>query len=70
MKELLVVIVDVFFVLGMELDNRFISSWKFFYIFLRIEMNVMLLNIVNFLEIVFILFRYWVVCFGGYKLKR
>lgn len=69
MKELLVVIVDVFFVLGMKLDNRFISSWKLFYIFLRIKLFVMLLNIVNYLEIVFILFRYWVVCFGGYKLK-
>lgn len=70
MKELPVAIADVFSVLGMEPDNRLTSSWKSFYIFLRTEMNAMLLNTANLLEIVFILSRYWAVCFGGYKSKR
>lgn len=69
MKELPVAIADVFSVLGMELDNRLTSSWKSFYIFLRTKLSAMLLNIANHLEIVFILSRYWAVCFRGYKSK-
>lgn len=69
MKELPVAIADVFSILGMEPDNKLTSSWKSFYIFLRTKLSAMLLNIVNHLEIVFILSRYWAVCFGGYKSK-
>lgn len=69
MKELPVAIADVFSVLGMEPDNRLTSSWKSFYIFLRTKLSAMLLNIANHLEIVFILSRYWAVCFRGYKSK-
>lgn len=69
MKELPVAIADVFSVLGMEPDNRLTSSWKSFYIFLRTKLSTMLLNIANHLEIVFILSRYWAVCFRGYKSK-
>lgn len=69
MKELPVAIADVFSVLGMELDNRLTSSWKSFYIFLRTKLSAMLLNSANLLEILFILSRYWAVCFGGYKSK-
>lgn len=70
MKELPVAIADVFSILGMEPDNKLTSSWKSFYIFLRTKLSAMLVNIVNHLEIVFILSRYWAVCFGGYKSKR
>lgn len=69
MKELPVAIADVFSILGMEPDNKLTSSWKSFYIFLRTKLSAMLLNIANHLEIVFILSRYWAVCFGGYKSK-
>lgn len=69
MKELPVAIADVFSVLGMELDNRLTSSWKSFYIFLRTKLSAMLLNSANLLEILFILSRYWAVCFRGYKSK-
>lgn len=69
MKELPVAIADVFSILGMEPDNKLTSSWKSFYIFLRTKLSTMLLNIANHLEIVFILSRYWAVCFGGYKSK-
>lgn len=69
MKELPVAIADVFSVLGMEPDNKLTSSWKSFYIFLRTKLSTMLLNIANHLEIVFILSRYWAVCFRGYKSK-
>lgn len=69
MKELPVAIADVFSILGMEPDNKLTSSWKSFYIFLRTKLSAMLLNIVNHLEIVFILSRYWAVCFRGYKSK-
>lgn len=69
MKELPVAIADVFSVLGMKPDNRLTSSWKSFYIFLRTKLSAMLLNIANHLEIVFILSRYWAVCFRGYKSK-
>lgn len=69
MKELPVAIADVFSVLGMEPDNRLTSSWKSFYIFLRTKLSALLLNIANHLEIVFILSRYWAVCFRGYKSK-
>lgn len=69
MKELPVAIADVFSVLGMEPDNKLTSSWKSFYIFLRTKLSAMLLNIANHLEIVFILSRYWAVCFRGYKSK-
>lgn len=69
MKELPVAIADVFSILGMEPDNKLTSSWKSFYIFLRTKLSAMLLNIANHLEIVFILSRYWAVCFRGYKSK-
>lgn len=69
MKELPVAIADVFSILGMEPDNKLTSSWKSFYIFLRTKLSEMLLNIANHLEIVFILSRYWAVCFRGYKSK-
>lgn len=69
MKELPVAIADVFSILGMEPDNKLTSSWKSFYIFLRTKLSAMLLNIANHLEIVFILSRYWAVCFRGYKPK-
>lgn len=69
MKELPVAIADVFSILGMEPDNTLTSSWKSFYIFLRTKLSAMLLNIANHLEIVFILSRYWAVCFRGYKSK-
>lgn len=69
MKELPVAIADVFSILGMEPDNKLTSSWKSFYIFLRTTLSAMLLNIANHLEIVFILSRYWAVCFRGYKSK-
>lgn len=69
MKELPVAIADVFSILGMEPDNKLTSSWKSFYIFLRTKLSTMLLNIANHLEIVFILSRYWAVCFRGYKSK-
>lgn len=69
MKELPVAIADVFSILGMEPDNKLTSSWKSFYIFLRTKLSAMLMNIVNHLEIVFILSRYWAVCFRGYKSK-
>lgn len=69
MKELPVAIADVFSILGMEPDNKLTSSWKSFYIFLRTKLSGMLLNIANHLEIVFILSRYWAVCFRGYKSK-
>lgn len=69
MKELPVAIADVFSILGMEPDNKLTSSWKSFYIFLRTKLSAMLVNIVNHLEIVFILSRYWAVCFRGYKSK-
>lgn len=62
-------IADVFSILGMEPDNKLTSSWKSFYIFLRTKLSAMLLNIANHLEIVFILSRYWAVCFRGYKSK-
>lgn len=69
MKELPVAIADVFSILGVEPDNKLTSSWKSFYIFLRTKLSAMLLNIANHLEIVFILSRYWAVCFRGYKSK-
>lgn len=69
MKELPVAIADVFSILGVEPDNKLTSSWKSFYIFLRTKLSTMLLNIANHLEIVFILSRYWAVCFRGYKSK-
>lgn len=69
MKELPVAIADVFSILGMEPDNKLTSSGKSFYIFLRTKLSAMLLNIANHLEIVFILSRYWAVCFRGYKSK-
>lgn len=69
MKELPVAIADVFSILGMEPDNKLTSSWKSFYIFLRTKLSEMLLNIANHLEVVFILSRYWAVCFRGYKSK-
>lgn len=69
MKELPVAIADVFSILGMEPDNKLTSSWKSFYIFLRTKLSAMLLNFANHLEIVFILSRYWAVCFRGYKSK-
>lgn len=69
MKELPVAIADVFSILGMEPDNKLTSSWKSFYIFWRTKLSAMLLNIANHLEIVFILSRYWAVCFRGYKSK-
>lgn len=69
MKELPVAIADMFSILGMEPDNKLTSSWKSFYIFLRTKLSAMLLNIANHLEIVFILSRYWAVCFRGYKSK-
>lgn len=69
MKELPVAIADVFSILGMEPDNKLTSGWKSFYIFLRTKLSAMLLNIANHLEIVFILSRYWAVCFRGYKSK-
>lgn len=69
MKELPVAIADVFSILGMEPDNKLTSSWKSFYIFFRTKLSAMLLNIANHLEIVFILSRYWAVCFRGYKSK-
>lgn len=69
MIELPVAIADVFSILGMEPDNKLTSSWKSFYIFLRTKLSTMLLNIANHLEIVFILSRYWAVCFRGYKSK-
>lgn len=69
MKELPVAIADVFSILGMEPDNKLTSSWKSFYIFLRTKLSAMLLNIANHLEIVFILSRYWAVCFRGFKSK-
>lgn len=62
-------IADVFSILGMEPDNKLTSSWKSFYIFWRTKLSAMLLNIANHLEIVFILSRYWAVCFRGYKSK-
>lgn len=69
MKELPVAIADVFSILGMEPDKKLTSSWKSFYIFLRTKLSAMLLNFANHLEIVFILSRYWAVCFRGYKSK-
>lgn len=69
MKELPVAIADVFSILGMEPDKKLKSGWKSFYIFLRTKLSAMLLNIANHLEIVFILSRYWAVCFRGYKSK-